>query len=214
MKQKITYLSFSILLLLLFSPNGFANKTEKDKTDKNQTTKVVHIEQASHSIESAINDKTANSDMPMKSKLNQSTLSTNAGEEINWLVISSGGVRGTSTDLVLTNTIGQSAVVLGTTTDYQYNGGFWQNFINNYQSCCIADRGNIDGGPDDGTLANSLDIEDLVYLVDFMFRAGPSVVCFEEADIDGSGEEPLDIEDLVFLVDFMFRAGPPPLPCP
>ena len=86
-----------------------------------------------------------------KDKIDKATSSTMAGEEINWLVISSGGVRGTSTDLVLTNTVGQSTVSFGTTTDMQLNLGFWQSFTTNHLGCCIGNRGNIDGGPDDGT---------------------------------------------------------------
>ncbi len=78
-------------------------------------------------------------------------------------------------------------------------------------SCCIADRGNVDGGPDNGTLAGSIDIADLVYLVAFMFQGGAPPPCIEEANIDGLGV--IDISDLVALVGFMFQNGPPPAPC-
>lgn len=74
--------------------------------------------------------------------------------------------------------------------------------------CCIGIRGNVD---DDTT--QTIDISDLVYLVDFMFQAGPESPCFDEADIDGSGAEPIDISDLVMLVDYMFNQGPEPAPC-
>ncbi|MDH3892302.1 MAG: hypothetical protein OEV49_14585 [candidate division Zixibacteria bacterium] len=74
--------------------------------------------------------------------------------------------------------------------------------------CCVM-RGDINH---DG--AELIDIADLVYIIDFMFRGGPAPVCFDEADIDASGTEPLDIGDLVYLIDFMFRGGPEPTPCP
>jgi len=77
-------------------------------------------------------------------------------------------------------------------------------------SCCIPPiRGDVNY---DG--AELIDIADLVYLVDYMFNAGPPPQCFEEADVDASGFEPLDIADLVYLVDFMFNYGPSPPPCP
>ena len=76
-------------------------------------------------------------------------------------------------------------------------------------SCCLGDRGNIDGSPDD-----ILDIADLVYMVDFMFREGAEPTCMAEANVDGSIDEVLDISDLVYLVDFMFRNGPLLPSCP
>jgi hypothetical protein len=47
-----------------------------------------------------------------------------------------------------------------------------------------------------------------------MFSGGPAPVCFEEADVDGSGETPINIADLTYLVDFMFHEGPEPPACP
>ncbi len=80
--------------------------------------------------------------------------------------------------------------------------------------CCIADRGNVDGGPDDGTFTGSVDIADLVYLVAYSFTGGTAPPCIEEADIDASGGAiPVDISDIVVLVDFMFTGGAAPAPC-
>ncbi len=77
--------------------------------------------------------------------------------------------------------------------------------------CCYVDRGNVDGGPDDGTFAGSVDIGDLVYMVDYMFRSGPNYLCPEEAAVDGN--EPIDISDLVYFVAFMFQNGADPATC-
>ena len=74
--------------------------------------------------------------------------------------------------------------------------------------CCV-ERGDINHG--DGGVA--VDIADLVYLVDFMFSAGPAPPCTDEGDVDGSAG-PIDIADLVYLVDFMFNGGAVPPPCP
>jgi hypothetical protein len=82
-------------------------------------------------------------------------------------------------------------------------------------SCCVGDRGNVDYDPED-----IIDISDLVYLVDYMFTSGPPPPCWEEANVDGSGDGPpdgsedIDISDLVYLVDYMFNGGPAPVACP
>ena len=84
-------------------------------------------------------------------------------------------------------------------------------------ACCVDDRGNVDGDPDD-----IIDISDLVYLVDYMFTSGPAPTCAEEANIDGSccasgsseSLSDIDISDLVYLVDYMFNDCPEPPPSP
>lgn len=60
----------------------------------------------------------------------------------------------------------------------------------------------------DCTGDEQIDVEDLVYLIDYQFRSGPATDPVEVMDIDGSGV--LDIEDVVYMVDFQFRDGPPP----
>jgi len=56
------------------------------------------------------------------------------------------------------------------------------------------------------------DIEDLVYLVDYMFNGGPAPIFMEAVDVNGDGSI-ADIADLVYLVDYMFNSGPS-LNCP
>ncbi|KAA3637457.1 MAG: DUF5123 domain-containing protein [Calditrichaeota bacterium] len=72
--------------------------------------------------------------------------------------------------------------------------------------CCIGNRGNLDGDPDD-----QVDIADLVWLVTYTFASGPAPDCIEEADVDGNTL--LDIGDIVYLVNYMFNGGPQPAPC-
>ena len=74
------------------------------------------------------------------------------------------------------------------------------------ESCCIGLRGNIDNDPLD-----MIDIDDLVFMVDYQFRGGDEPACFEEADLDAANG--IDIEDLVYMVDYQFRGGVEPLPC-
>lgn len=72
--------------------------------------------------------------------------------------------------------------------------------------CCEV-RADVDR---DGT---SVDMSDLVYLVNFMFQEGPEPGCLGNTDIDGNDVGP-DIADLVYLVTYMFQNGPAPVPCP
>ena len=75
------------------------------------------------------------------------------------------------------------------------------------EGCCLT-RGDIDhSGPE-------VDIADLVYLVNYMFKSGPEPPCMEEADINGDGADQVNITDLVCLVNYMFKEGPEPVPCP
>ena len=79
------------------------------------------------------------------------------------------------------------------------------------ENCCQFIRGNIDNDA-----METIDIADLVFLVDYMFGipTGPQPPCLEEADVDGNTT--LDIADLVYLVDYMFGSpsGPAPTACP
>jgi len=79
-------------------------------------------------------------------------------------------------------------------------------------ACCCqgAMRGNIE---DD--FGDEIAINDLVYMVDYMFNDGPPPPCWDEAELEAPfGDLALAIQDLVYLVDYMFNEGPPPIPCP
>lgn len=77
--------------------------------------------------------------------------------------------------------------------------------------CCIGEmRGNMDDA-----IGDNIGIEDLVFLVDYMFNGGPSPMCWDEAELsEPLGDNALAIQDLVFMVDYMFNGGPPPIACP
>jgi hypothetical protein len=60
---------------------------------------------------------------------------------------------------------------------------------------------------------NANDIIDLTYLVDFIFRGGPSPDIPASADLNGDGSA-ANILDLTILVDYIFRLGPMPAACP
>ncbi|KAA3635274.1 MAG: hypothetical protein DWP97_05050 [Calditrichaeota bacterium] len=220
--KRFTVLVLSIFCCIaLITSSVSAKKAEKDEVGKkgtvNKTADNAENKSAAKSSKSkpVIQEKTEK-ETPMKENIltvneiiketgKTATSSSAAGEQIDWQVISSGGNRGTSTNFILSGTIGQTAVGLGSSTNYMVNSGFWQNFAAS-TGCCIGIRGNVDN---DG--ADAIDIADLVYLVSYSFGGGPAPVCTEEADVDASGG--IDIADIVYLVSYSFGGGPAPLPC-
>ncbi len=57
----------------------------------------------------------------------------------------------------------------------------------------------------------TVDIADLIYMVDYSFNGGPDPILIEASDVDCSGS--VDISDLVYMADFMFSGGPAPCGC-
>lgn len=58
-----------------------------------------------------------------------------------------------------------------------------------------------------------VDIDDVVYLVDFVFSGG-EIPCTGECvgNVDGSSREPIvDIDDIVYLIEYVFGGGPSPV---
>lgn len=74
-------------------------------------------------------------------------------------------------------------------------------------TCCVGIRGDFNNDGQDAT------VQDLNFLVNDMFRGGPSAVCAHEADVNGDGN-PSTILDLNYLVNDIFRGGPSPIGCP
>lgn len=72
--------------------------------------------------------------------------------------------------------------------------------------CCVGLYGDVNG---DGDEANILDLN---YIVNRIFRGGPTARCAQESDVNGDGVAQ-NILDLNFLVNRVFRGGAAPRGC-
>jgi hypothetical protein len=71
------------------------------------------------------------------------------------------------------------------------------------KSCCML-CGDADG-------SGFVDIDDIVFLITFVFAGGPAPVPIEAGDADCSGGSvPIDIDDVVYLINYVFASGPEP----
>ena len=74
------------------------------------------------------------------------------------------------------------------------------------QPCCTGIRGNADYS-DDG-LVNILDV---TFLINYLYKGGPEPECFQEADVDYSLL--INIMDVTYLINWLYKGGPIPLDC-
>ncbi len=122
---------------------------------------------------------------------------TKAGKEINWQVISSGGTDGSSTNFGLAGTVSQSAVGSGTSTNYGLSHGYWQNFEGSPGYIC-----------GDANASGGVDIDDVVWLIAYIFSGGPEPIPYESGDANCSSS--VDIDDVVWLIAYIFSGGNAP----
>lgn len=75
------------------------------------------------------------------------------------------------------------------------------------ESCCLGTRGDV-------SYDGSVNIQDLTYLVAYLFSGGPPPPCWEEANVNGDVAEAVNIEDVTYLVQYLFAGGAEPPSCP
>jgi len=93
-----------------------------------------------------------------------------------------------------------------------FDGIDWSDFSRTFavyiaaEGCCEGLRGDVDG-------AGLINIADLTYLVDYLFRGGLPPPCMPEGNIDGDEDGQVNVADLTYLVSYLFRGGEAPTPC-
>ena len=55
------------------------------------------------------------------------------------------------------------------------------------------------------------DLEDIIYLINYMYKGGPAPPHFISADINAP-DRIIDIEDLIYLINYLYKGGPAPKP--
>jgi hypothetical protein len=120
--------------------------------------------------------------------------------DIDWQVVSSGGTEGESASYQLGGTAGQTATESGTSATYTVLHGFWQDFGGGEVIC---EPGDADG-------SGFVDIDDVVYLITYIFSSGPPPTP-EDCCGDANGSGFVDIDDAVYLISYIFAGGPPPV---
>ncbi len=207
MRSLLSQLCFFLVFFTALSVTAFsAGRNINDRPAK-KNTNVNKVTQKT-SPRTKTTPKVQDESQPVL--ITPQTSGIRAGEEINWQVLASGGGRSMMGSMILGSTIGQAAAGLSTMGGLTLNSGFQQNFSSGGSGgCCVGPiRGDVNY---DG--ASTIDISDLIYLINYMFQSGPEPICFEEADINGDGAPALDISDLIWLIDYMFQSGPEPMPC-
>lgn len=120
------------------------------------------------------------------------------GELIDWQAITSGGGFSSSTNFGMLSAIGQTAAGPSSSTNFNLNSGFVQNFG---LGCCV-NAGDANG-------SGSVNIADVTFLIARIFAGGAAPVCCEEGDANGSGS--VNIADVTFLIARIFAGGAPPI---
>lgn len=95
-----------------------------------------------------------------------------------------------------------------------FDGSGWSEFSRVFAVyitgvCCFGFTGNVDGDPE-----GTLDMADIIYLVEYLFLGGAAPPCPDASDVDGDPLSTIDISDVTYLVQYVFGNGPPPPLCP
>jgi len=138
--------------------------------------------------------------------INADEVKSDSSNSALWQAISAAGDVARSEGRTISFTVGQFQNEYFVGDEVSLSSGYLQP--DNSEPCCEGMTGNIDG-----SLAEAVDIADLVYLVQWLFSGGSAPQCLAEANIDGDISGTVDISDVVDLIAYMFFQGVPPAEC-
>jgi hypothetical protein len=93
--------------------------------------------------------------------------------------------------------------------DYPYGHGPQGDVVRIYNYVrCVRDVSFTTSSCGDADSGGSVDIDDAVYLISYIFTGGSAPDPVENGDADCSGE--IDIDDVVYLIAYIFASGTPP----
>lgn len=64
--------------------------------------------------------------------------------------------------------------------------------------------------PGDANHDMSVNVTDVIHLINYLFKGGPAPYPFVAADVDASCH--VDVQDVIYLINALFKGGPPPKP--
>jgi hypothetical protein len=139
-----------------------------------------------------------------ESQVLSASVGRDKGRQIKWQILGSGGANLSGKAVMLPawldyrrmhGTVGQTAVGPGSSPSYDMNSGFWQNFLGGF----LRGDANADG---------TVDLADVVYLVNYLYINGPAPVPTEAGN--ANCDEKIDVRDVVYLINYLLRDGPVP----
>ncbi|MFH2036753.1 MAG: dockerin type I domain-containing protein [Candidatus Zixiibacteriota bacterium] len=121
-------------------------------------------------------------------------------QDIRKQVISSGGENNmTSAGYGLSVTAGQTATGSSYSSDYGLSHGYWVYF--GEAGCC-----DLAGDANNNGVVNILDI---TFLINYLYKSGPDPACFDKGDANGNGV--INILDITRIIGFLYKDGPAPI---
>jgi len=124
-----------------------------------------------------------------------------SGEDIGWQVISGGGTEGSTTSYGLRGTMGQTAIDHGQSDTLGLAHGYWSMFSRFGGTCC-----DLPGDANNDGVVNILDI---TFLINYLYKLGPAPDCPVEGDTNGDCV--INILDVTYLINYLYKGGPLPI---
>jgi hypothetical protein len=135
-----------------------------------------------------------------------------AGETVDWQVLSSGGGDCASTNYRVSGTLSQTAVGTSTSTNFGTHHGFWQDFGFGYVGCCGQYSGGLTGNNNCST-DGKLTLGDITSLIDHIYISKSPLCCHATGNTNGSTDCKFTLGDVTWLIDVIYISHQPPSPC-